>query len=357
MSSTLFQENAVIFGLRGGNMDFLKAQRVVLQSIIDQVEEVRGLSYQHEPFSCDLYWTSLTDSNDTVGSTSVVDFSDDLKALLIEARTDIENLMVSVRRHDYAHNTNFEDVYKSATVIMNQALKQFSNYVKLVLTPYTDHAADSNDLSLFPLDSNVFSSPMASQVAVQDALDASTLVAHSRYYYSEADSNTFYRKSHIGNMNMQSLRTFKRIVESLKGIWPRASVILAQMNGKYAGSDMVGTASPIQSVAIEFSEFLNYVGSLTAVGSHLATELDEYIEAARAPTDGDINYTTGYVKTAIQGFASYFDGDESTVSSDTPITSDLSSKIKDITNLLIADSAWDPENPTGYDFLASVIDA
>lgn len=356
--SCLFAETAEIFALRGGNIDFLTANRVVLQSLIDKIEEIKGYTYEHCPFDVDLYWTSLTDSNATVSGTSVVEFSDEMKTLLIEARTDMEGLLVRARRHQYADSTNYSDVYKAATAIMDQALKQYSNYVTLVLTPYCDH--DSNDLSaLFTLDSNILSSSMTATDAVTAAIADGTLVDHARYYYSEEDSNTVYRKAHIGNMNMQSLRTFKRIIESLKGAWPRSSVVLASMNGKYAGSDMTGTSSPVQSVSTGFSDYLNYLGSISAVGAYVATQVDEYIEASRSSDDGDINFTTAYVKDSVLGFSKYFDGDTSTVDSNTPITGDLISKIKDISAYLITDSAFISELESGtisdYSFMSAVI--
>lgn len=354
---SLLQEMSVIFGLRGGNKDFLVAQRTILQSLIDQVEEIRGLCYQHEPFNCDLYWTDLYDSNATVSGTSVVDFSNDIKTLLVEARSDIENLIIKVREFKHEHVTNYSDVYKAANIIMDQALKQWANYTKLILIPYTDHSADSNDLSLFAVDSNVLSSSMTASDAVQAALDAGSMVDHARFHFdSNTDPDTtVYRKTHVGNMNMQSLRTYKRIIESLKGVWPRASVSLAKMNGKYAGSDMTSAGAPITAVSTKFSEFLNYIGSLTAVGSYLVTEADEYMEAARPTSDDSvISFSTDSLKSAIKGFASYFDGSTATVDANTPISSDLSAKIGDVCSELIAGS-FDPESPSDYGFLSNVL--
>lgn len=353
---SLLQEMSVIFGLRGGNKDFLVAQRTILQSLIDQVEEIRGLCYQHEPFNCDLYWTDLYDSNATVSGTSVVDFSNDIKTLLVEARADIENLIIKVREFKHEHVTNYSDVYKAANIIMDQALKQWANYTKLILIPYTDHTADSNDLSLFAVDSNVLSSSMNASDAVQAALDDGSMVNHARFHYdSNISAETVYRKTHVGNMNMQSLRTYKRIIESLKGVWPRASVSLAKMNGKYAGSDMTSAGAPITAVSTKFSEFLNYIGSLTAVGSYLVTEADEYMEAARPTSDDSvISFSTDSLKSAIKGFAAYFDGSTATVDANTPITSDLSAKIGDVCSELIA-GAFDPESPVDYGFLSNVL--
>lgn len=348
---SLFAETAQIFDLRGGNIDFLTANRVILQCIIDKLEEINGYTSSHDPFDCDLYWTSSTDSNATVSGTSIPDFTSDLKTLLIEARTDIEGLLVRARRHKYGDTTNYSDLYKSACIIMDQALKQYSNYITVILLPYTSH--DSNDLSaLFTVDSNVFSSTMTAVDAVIAARD-SDLVAHERYHVDD-DSNTHYRKSHIGNMNMQSLRTFKRIIEGLGDVWPRASVVLASMNAKYAGADMTGSSSPVQNLSTEFSQFLNYLGSLSAVGAYLDTQIEEYIEASRSGDDADINYTTDYVKSAVLGFSTYFDGDVSTYDSDTPITDDLIQKIKDIVAYLVT-GTFDPENPADYDFLSAII--
>ena len=309
----LKQKNSVIFGLRGGNKDFLLAQRTLLQSIIDQLEEIHGLTYQHEPFNCNLYWTDLLDSNSTVANTTVVDFTTQMKALLIEARSDVEDLLVKVRENQYKHETNYDEIYKAITIIMDQALKQWGNYIKLILIPYTDHTA--SDLDLYALDSNVFDTEMTASDSVQDAIDNSTLVDHSRFYYDSNTEETVYRKTHIGNMNMQSLRTFKRVIESLRGVWPRASVTLAKMNGKYAGHDMIGSAdAPVEEIASQFSQFLNYIGSLTAVASNVATQLDEYIAAARPSSDdGVISYSTDDFKNSVTGMSKYFDGDESTV--------------------------------------------
>lgn len=349
---SLFAETPQIFDLRGGNIDYLSANRVILQAIIDKLEEIYGYTYNHDPFDCDLYWTSLTDSNSVISGTSIPEFTTQLKTLLIEARSDLETLLVSVRQNKYGRDsnntTNYSDIMKSACIIMDQALKQYSNYIKLVLTPYTDH--DSNDISsLFSVDSNVFSTSMTAVEAVKAAVADGSIVDHARYYFSEADSNTFYRKSHIGNMNMQSLRTFKRIVNGMGDVWPRASVVLAAMNGKYAGSDMSGSSSPVQSLSTEFSEYLNYLGSLGAVAAYLSVQIDEYVEASRSSTDGDINYTTAFVKSAIDGFSKYFDGDTSTVDSNTPITDDLVQKMKDITAYLVQGS-FDPESVSDYTF-------
>lgn len=336
--TTLWAEPAEVFQLRGGNFDFISSMRVKIQAMIDQVDQIKNLSEDHIPFNLPLYWTNQGDSNSFIPETAIPDFADDMKALLVEARDKLNEHSATIRQARSQDITDYSALYQKASKEMKAVHQQYKNFINAIFVPWMDHDSSEvtpGDLIPHELDTNVMSTVMTTCGKLRAATSIS---AHSRFY--DNGSEVVYRKTHIGNLNAQSLRTFKRMVELLGAPFDRTSVVLAGMTSKYAGSDMSGSASALATISGKFSDLLDFVGSLKSAAQSVTTEFDEYEEESRNSTDGDINAPTSLLKSQLKTYASYFDGVHNTKGNGNPIEGDLLRKIFLVTAPLIASSSW-----------------
>ena len=364
----MFVEKAKIFDLVGGNIAFLDSIAVMMASCIDKFESIKTLTDGHSPFENNLYWTDGQDEdNGSVPGTSLKAFADSFVEFAEKMIVKVYELKVDVRKMRFTDVTDYDRMYKRATAYVYEFFGQYSDTVRATLTAFTTHTAAEAQtilkhvLSTEVLGSDVFehagfknmraailaSNESATPVYVlNDPTDATSgykfangvddADGYEQAVDDEQDPIFYHRNTHLANMNIQELRTLRRVVQHLSEHWNVASITLADKMAKFAASDLASSTMGLSNATSKFSDMLGSISKMQAVGEAFVGKLEEWIDIAR-DEDGNPTYTTDSFKTAIDEYTRYFDGKRTTVSGTlTNVTGDLVHSIYDTASSFIS---------------------
>lgn len=377
----MFVEKAKIFDLVGGNIAFLDSIAVMMASCIDKFESIKTLTAGHSPFENNLYWTDGQDESSALPGTSLKAFADSFVEFAEKIIVKVYELKVDVRKMRFTDVTDYDRMYKRATAYVYEFFGQYSDTVRASLSAFTTHTADDAEtilkhvLSTEVLGSDVFehlgfknmrlrnlaSNESATPVYAQELdeddnpvtvqatdRDGNGLVdddgnaimvplySATQTVDTENDPIFYHRNTHLANMNIQELRTLRRIVQHLSEHWNVASITLADKMAKFAASDLASSTMGLSNATSKFSDMLGSISKMQAVGEAFVGKLEEWIDIAR-DEDGNPTYTTDSFKTAIDEYTRYFDGKRTTVSDTlTNVTGDLVHSIYDTASSFIS---------------------
>lgn len=354
----MFVEKAKIFDLVGGNIAFLDSIAVMMASCIDKFESIKTLTDGHSPFENNLYWTDGQDEdNGSVPGTSLKAFADSFVEFAEKMIVKVYELKVDVRKMRFTDVTDYDRMYKRATAYVYEFFGQYSDTVRASLTAFTTHTAAEADailkhvLSTEVLGSDVFehlgfknmraaslvSNESATPVyELNDPNDPNSGYSATQSTDAEGDPIFYHRNTHLANMNIQELRTLRRVVQHLSEHWNVASITLADKMAKFAASDLASSTMGLSNATSKFSDMLSSISKMQAVGEAFVGKLEEWIDIAR-DEDGNPTYTTDSFKTAIDEYTRYFDGKRSTISDTlTNVTGDLVHSIYDTASSFIS---------------------
>ena len=363
----MFVEKAKIFDLVGGNIAFLDSIAVMMASCIDKFESIKTLTDGHSPFENNLYWTDGQQESSALPGTSLKAFADSFVEFAEKMIVKVYELKVDVRKMRFTDVTDYDRMYKRATAYVYEFFGQYSDTIRASLTAFTTHTAAEADailkhvLSTEVLGSDVFehigfkNMRAASLVSNESATPVYVLNdpndSNSGYKFangvddadgyeqavdSEDDPIFYHRNTHLANMNIQELRTLRRVVQHLSEHWNVASITLADKMAKFAASDLASSTMGLSNATSKFSDMLGSISKMQAVGEAFVGKLEEYIDIAR-DEEGNPTYTTDSFKTAIDEYSRYFDGKRSTISDTlTNVTGDLVHSIYDTASSFIS---------------------
>ena len=346
----MFVEKAKIFDLVGGNIAFLDSIAVMMASCIDKFESIKTLTDGHSPFENNLYWTDGQKETSALERTSLKAFADSFVQFAELMIVKVYELKVDVRKMRFTDVTDYDRMYKRATAYVYEFFGQYSDTVRASLSAFTTHTAAEADailkhvLSTEVLASDVFenlgfknmrAASLASNESATPVYDLNNPNDEAAGYSatqsvdSEGDPVFYHRNTHLANMNIQELRTLRRIVQHLSEHWNVASITLADKMAKFAASDLASSTMGLSNATSKFSDMLSSISKMQAVGEAFVGKLEEWIDIAR-DEDGNPTYTTDSFKTAIDEYTRYFDGKRSTISDTlSNVTGDLVHSIYD----------------------------
>jgi hypothetical protein len=363
----MFVEKAKIFDLVGGNIAFLDSIAVMMASCIDKFESIKTITDGHSPFENNLYWTDGQKESSALPGTSLKAFSDSFVEFAEKMIVKVYELKVDVRKMRFTDVTDYDRMYKRATAYVYEFFGQYSDTVRASLSAFTTHtAADADAILKHVLSTEVLGSDVFEHLGFKN-MRAATLASNesatpvyelndpndpnSGYkfangvddadgYEQSVDSDNdpifYHRNTHLANMNIQELRTLRRVVQHLSEHWNVASITLADKMAKFAASDLASSTMGLSNATSKFSDMLGSISKMQAVGEAFVGKLEEWIDIAR-DEDGNPTYTTDSLKTAIDEYTRYFDGKRSTVSGTlTNVTGDLVHSIYDTASSFIS---------------------
>lgn len=353
----MFVEKAKIFDLVGGNIAFLDSIAVMMASCIDKFESIKTITDKHSPFENNLYWTDGQKESSALEGTSLKAFADSFVEFAEKMIVKVYELKVDVRKMRFTDVTDYDRMYKRATAYVYEFFGQYSDTVRASLSAFTTHTAAEADailkhvLSTEVLGSDVFehagfknmrAASLASNESatpvyeLNDPNDPNSGYSDTPSTDAEGDPIFYHRNTHLANMNIQELRTLRRVVQHLSEHWNVASITLADKMAKFAASDLASSTMGLSNATSKFSDMLGSISKMQAVGEAFVGKLEEWIDIAR-DEDGNPTYTTDSFKTAIDEYTRYFDGKRSTVSDTlTNVTGDLVHSIYDTASSFIS---------------------
>lgn len=353
----MFVEKAKIFDLVGGNIAFLDSIAVMMASCIDKFESIKTLTDGHSPFENNLYWTDGQDESSALAGTSLKAFADSFVEFAEKMIVKVYELKVDVRKMRFTDVTDYDRMYKRATAYVYEFFGQYSDTVRASLTAFTTHTAEDAEiilkhvLSTEVLGSDVFehlgfknmrAATLASNESATPVYelnvpnDPNSGYSNTQSVDTEGDPIFYHRNTHLANMNIQELRTLRRIVQHLSEHWNVASITLADKMAKFAASDLASSTMGLSNATSKFSDMLGSISKMQAVGEAFVGKLEEWIDIAR-DEDGNPTYTTDSFKTAIDEYTRYFDGKRTTVSNTlSNVTGDLVHSIYDTASSFIS---------------------
>lgn len=363
----MFVEKAKIFDLVGGNIAFLDSIAVMMASCIDKFESIKTLTDGHSPFENNLYWTDGQQESSALPGTSLKAFADSFVEFAEKMIVKVYELKVDVRKMRFTDVTDYDRMYKRATAYVYEFFGQYSDTVRASLSAFTTHtAAEADAILKHVLSTEVLGSDVFEHLGFKNMRDA-TLASNesatpvyelndpndpnSGYKFangvddadgyeqsvdSENDPIFYHRNTHLANMNIQELRTLRRVVQHLSEHWNVASITLADKMAKFAASDLASSTMGLSNATSKFSDMLGSISKMQAVGEAFVGKLEEWIDIAR-DEEGSPTYTTDSFKTAIDEYTRYFDGKRSTISDTlTNVTGDLVHSIYDTASSFIS---------------------
>lgn len=329
----MFVEKAKVFDLVGGNLAYLDSIAVLMASCIDKFESIKTLTDGHSPFDNNLYWTDGQDESSSLEGTSLKDFASSFISFAEIMILKVYELKVDVRKMRFTDTTDYDRVYKRASAYTYEFFQQYADTVRASLTAFTSHSsAEAGAILQHVLSTDVCPAEEFTHTGFANMRGAASLASNesatpvyelvnsndpSQGYSatqqtdSEGDPVFYHRNTHLANMNVQELRTLRRVVMHLSEHWNTASITLADKMAKFSASDLASSTMGLSNATSKFSDLLSTISRMQAVGETFVSELEEWIDIARNE-DGNPTYTTDSFKTAIDTYTQYFDGKRTT---------------------------------------------
>jgi len=329
----MFVEKAKVFDLVGGNLAYLDSIAVLMASCIDKFESIKTLTDGHSPFDNNLYWTDGQDESSALEGTSLKDFASSFISFAEIMILKVYELKVDVRKMRFTDTTDYDRVYKRASAYTYEFFQQYADTVRASLTAFTSHdSAEAGAILQHVLSTDVCSAEDFTHTGFANMRAAASLASNesatpvyvlndpndptsgysaTQETDSEGDPVFYHRNTHLANMNVQELRTLRRVVQHLSEHWNTASITLADKMAKFSASDLASSTMGLSNATSKFSEMLSTISRMQAVGETFVSELEEWIDIAR-DEEGNPTYTTDSFKNAINTYTQYFDGKRST---------------------------------------------
>ena len=358
-SSKMFAHKGQVADNIGLNKAFLDTNATLVSACKDKFDSIASIAKNHLPFKNNGYWTTAHDESSAVDNTSVFHFANDFSKFSVVILKKLAKLKVDLRKMRSTDTTEYAKLYRRATGIMTEFYNQYSDTVRATLLQLVSHSkAEASQVIRNVLSTDVVPVSEFANTAMNSLRAAlpnlSELTQSTPVYQKIADvtgkepgqdgyvetyqritdkngvepdqdgyvetyaieqengaDKMVHRHTHIANMNPQQQSTVRRMVELMNEPWNVASISLADIKSKFAGTDYQDSSMGLSQATTRFSKLLSNISGLQASGEKFSRDLEEYLDISRGE-GGDPLYPTDGIKDSVEEYLQLFDGNENT---------------------------------------------